>query len=68
MSFLYPASGKINKVLFYLYKTFLLSLVVIGAIKFSVGDGSWLNYLIITVGLACVLLVFKLILLSNNKR
>jgi len=60
-------SGKINKVVQYLYKTFLLSLVVIGVIKFGVKDGSWVNYLIIIVGLTCVLIILKLIIPANNK-
>jgi nicotinamide riboside transporter PnuC len=67
MSFVYPELGKIYKILFYLYKTFLLSLVVIGAIKFSVGDGSWLNYIISIVGLTCVFIVLKVIISSGNK-
>lgn len=53
------ASDKILNVFSYLIATLCLALLFIGAAKYFLDDGGWINYLIVAVIFFCVVLAIK---------
>lgn len=50
----------IKTIIGYLLKTLCLAFLVLGVAKILSNDGSWINYLIITFGLALILLAWRI--------
>lgn len=57
---------KVVSAFLYLLKTFFLALSVIGVTKYLVGDGGWINYIIIASPFF-ILITAKLVILIYGK-